>query len=148
MFNLVETEPRFNTFELLESMVKVSEIQKERFKDAPFHTEHWVVSFNMGRQCGHTTSIHEYALKHKDENILIVCYNHDMIRYSMDRFNRHENIDYTTMNTNNTVFPINYNYDRIFFDVVPFEKATNFMCNNISKSVLNTVKSIVCVGNI
>lgn len=145
---LVKTQPEFQTYELLEAIVKVSEIQKERLHQHCLGgaSEHWIVSFNMGRQCGHTTAIHEYALNHKDENILVVCCNSDMIKYCVDQYNKHENIDYTTINTN-TILSMNPNkYDRIFFDVVPVEKARNFVCNRINH--FQSVKSIVCVGNI
>jgi|SRR5690554_1677840 len=93
MFDLVvKSEVTFKTYELLESLVRVSEEQKNRRNVG----ETWAVGFNLGRQAGHTTSIFEYANIHKDESILVVFRNYRAMLNALETYNKHPNVIYKT----------------------------------------------------
>src|SRR5690554_6049676 len=95
MINLVEkSEVTFKTYELLKSMVRVSEEQKNRQVGEPWGT--WAVGFNLGRRAGHTTAIFEYANNHKDETILVVFRDYKAMNNAIKTYNRHPNVIYRT----------------------------------------------------
>lgn len=96
MFDLVvKSEVTFKTYELLKSMVRVSEEQKNRHNSSELWST-WAVGFNLGRRAGHTTSIFEYANNHKDETILVIFRNYKAMNNAIETYNRHPNVIYRT----------------------------------------------------
>jgi len=154
---LVKTEVKFETLELLEEMVEVSNAQLNRSKNsyAPL-SEIGLVSFNLGRQSGHTSAIIEYFQKHNHERSILVVTptgamgnvyrNAGLINvqsiYNIDRTVR----NYMGVRLEGSTFDI-------IFDVCSLENIKEYleMDNNVVETLLKCrakINSIVAVASL
>lgn len=142
---LFKTSIKFQTLKILKQFVELSKEKRKLYRGGYVDKgmcEYMKVSFNFGRQGGHTSAIIDYMKSKPADEILVIVHNEDMKRFYTKELKDSNKSQYVVNINDSHIHYISSN-KTLIFDCASYMNIDGWLSNHF---VYLNPSAVVCVG--